>query len=233
MLKVENLAVSLNGNEILKNITFEVKKGEYVCIVGENGGGKSTLIKAVLGEIPVKEGLVEFSKETGKIGYLPQQANISKEFPASCFEVVCSGCVNKMGLRPFYSKKEKAAAKENMERLGILSLAKRPFSVLSGGEKQRVLLARAFCAAENILVLDEPLTALDPVAREELYKIIKELNEEKGVAVLMVSHDIASSAKYASKILHIGKDVRVCGSSQEYIVSELGLHFTGRCCEHV
>ncbi len=233
MLKVKNLSVSLGGVEILKDISFCVNKGDYVCIVGENGGGKSTLIKAILGQTAISGGAVSFAENAGKIGYLSQQGVIQKEFPASCFEVVCSGCVNKLGARPFFSRAEKSLAKETMARLGVLNLGQRPFSVLSGGEAQRVLLARAICAAENLLILDEPLAGLDPLATEELYKIIKSLNEEKGMTVLMVSHDIASSVKYASKILHIGKEVRFFGTSEEYASSELGIHFTGRCCEHV
>lgn len=228
MLEVKNLCVSFNGNDILENISFSVKKGEYISIVGENGSGKSTLIKTILGHLPKKSGTVAFSENVGKIGYLPQQLLI-KNFPASCNEIVLSGCLNALKT-PFYTKKEKMLAEKNMKRLDITHLAKKKFSNLSGGEKQRVLLARAMCAGENMLVLDEPVTGLDPIVTEEMYKAIKKLNEEDGVTVLMVSHDIPQAAKYSSKILHIGKNVRFFGTSEEYVLSEIGIHFTGRCC---
>ena len=152
-----------------------------------------------------------------------------KNFPASCFEVVLSGCLNSLKT-PFYTKKEKQLAMENMKKLDIDFLAKKKFAYLSGGEKQRVLLARAMCAGENMLILDEPVTGLDPIVTEEMYKAIKKLNEEDKVTVLMVSHDIPQASKYSSKIMHIGKTVRFFGTSEEYISSEIGIHFTGRCC---
>ncbi len=228
MLKVKNLCVSLNGTDILENINFSVEKGEYISIVGENGSGKSTLIKAILGQLPKKSGEIIFSEKIGRIGYLPQQMNI-KNFPASCFEVVLSGCIGSMKL-PFYTKTEKQKAMDNMKLLNISDLAKKKFIYLSGGEKQRVLLARAMCAGENMLILDEPVTGLDPLVTEDMYKLIKKLNDEAGVTILMVSHDIPQAAKYSSKILHIGKSVRFFGTSEEYISSEIGIHFTGRCC---
>lgn len=232
MLKVKDLSVSLGGTDILQNISFSVKKGEYVGIVGENGSGKSTLIKTLLGQYPIKNGKVIFLKNAAKIGYLPQQSGI-KNFPASVFEVVLSGCLNSLENKPFFTKKEKALAIKNMERLDILSLKAKSFGVLSGGEKQRVLLARAMCAGEDMLVLDEPVTGLDPIVTESMYKAIKKLNQESGITVITVSHDIPAAAKYCSKILHIGKTVRFFGTSKEYLESEIGIHFTGRCCEYV
>lgn len=228
MLSVENLSVAINGTDILENISFKVNKGEYVSIVGENGSGKSTLVKTILGQVPKKSGTVVFDEFVGRIGYLPQQMQI-KNFPASCFEVVLSGCLGALKT-PFFTKKEKEYALNNMKKLGIEFLAKKKFTYLSGGEKQRVLLARAMCAGENMLILDEPVTGLDPLVTEEMYKIIKKLNEEDNVTVLMVSHDIVQASKYSSKILHIGKTVRFFGTSEEYISSEIGIHFTGRCC---
>lgn len=228
MLSVENLSVAINGTDILENISFKVNKGEYVSIVGENGSGKSTLVKTILGQVPKKSGSVVFDDFVGRIGYLPQQIQI-KNFPASCFEVVLSGCLGALKT-PFFTKKEKEYALNNMKKLGIEFLAKKKFTYLSGGEKQRVLLARAMCAGENMLILDEPVTGLDPLVTEEMYKIIKKLNEEDNVTVLMVSHDIVQASKYSSKILHIGKTVRFFGTSEEYISSEIGIHFTGRCC---
>jgi len=233
ILDVKNLTVMLSGNTVLENISFSVDSGEYVCIVGENGSGKSTLIKAILGQIAKKSGTVEIDKSVGRIGYLPQQNTVRQNFPASCGEVVLSGCLNGMGIHPFYTKKEKNEARENMRLLGIDNLFNMPFEALSGGQKQRVLLARALCATENLILLDEPVTGLDPIVTEDMYKLIKKLNDEKNLTVLMVSHDIPKSSKYATRILHIGKTVRFFGNTEDYLSSELGIHFSGRCCEHV
>ncbi len=233
ILEIKNLSVALSGSVILENISFSVNRGDYICIVGENGSGKSTLIKAVLGQIPLKCGTVTFAENIGRIGYLPQQSTLRGDFPASCGEVVLSGCLNGLGLRPFYGKREKETARENMRRLGIAELRDKPFSTLSGGQKQRVLLARALCASENLILLDEPVTGLDPIVTEDMYGLIRDMNEHDGITVLMVSHDIPAAAKYASEILHIGKTVRFFGKTADYMNSELGIHFTGRCCEHV
>ncbi|MBR6765759.1 MAG: ATP-binding cassette domain-containing protein [Clostridia bacterium] len=232
MLDVKELCVSQGGMDILENVSFHVFKGEYISIVGENGSGKSTLIKAVLGQILKKSGTVTFSEEVKRIGYLPQQNKISN-FPASVMEVVLSGCLNRLNGRPFYSKEEKALANEYIERLGIEKLKKRNFLMLSGGERQRALLARAMCAGEDMLVLDEPVTGLDPLVTEDMYRIIGEFNKERKVTVLTVSHDIPAAVRYSEKILHLGKSVRFFGTSEEYVKSEIGIHFTGRCCEHV
>lgn len=234
ILKTENLSVNLGGREILKNISFEVEKGDYICIVGENGSGKSTLIKTLLGLIKPKSGKTEFDKNTGRIGYLPQQTDIKRDFPASVWEVVLSGCLNSLKARLFYSKSDKARAEDIMRRLGIFDIRFQRFASLSGGQRQRVLLARAVCASENLILLDEPVTGLDPLVTDELYHLISDLNKEKGITVITVSHDIAASVKYASKILHLGKgEIRFYGKTGDYVNSEIGVHFTGRCCEHV
>ena len=234
ILKTENLSVNFGGREILKNISFEVEKGDYICIVGENGSGKSTLIKTLLGLIKPKSGKTEFDKNTGRIGYLPQQTDIKRDFPASVWEVVLSGCLNSLKTRLFYSESDKARAEDIMRRLGISDIRFQRFASLSGGQRQRVLLARAVCASENLILLDEPVTGLDPLVTDELYHLISDLNKEKGITVITVSHDIAASVKYASKILHLGKgEIRFYGKTGDYVNSEIGVHFTGRCCEHV
>lgn len=231
MLKVENLSVALGGTTVLENISFSVQKGEYVCIVGENGGGKSTLLRAILGQVPKTGGTVSLT--AGRIGYLPQQSTAGADFPASVREVVLSGCAGALGLRPFYGKAEKEKAERVMKRLGVRDWQNRSFSRLSGGQKQRVLLARALCAGENLLFLDEPVTGLDPLVTQELYHLIDEAHREEGWTVLMVSHDVKTAVTVADKILHLGKTVRFFGTREAYLASELGIHFTGRCCEHV
>lgn len=232
IIGAENLTVSLGGREILKDVTFQAEKGDYICVVGENGSGKSTLIKTLLGLIKPQKGKV--TTKVTRVGYLPQQSTIQRDFPASSEETVLSGCLNGLGKRLFYSKEDKKRADEIIKRLGIEEIRTRRFSDLSGGQKQRVLLARAVCASENLILLDEPVTGLDPIVTEELYRLIYDLNKEKNVTVITVSHDVRTSVKYASKILHLenGK-VRFYGTSNEYLNSEIGVHFTGRCCEHV
>ena len=205
-LSCRDLTLGYDGSIVFTGLSFSVNTGEYLCIVGDNGSGKSTLMKAILGlKLPLKgdiargDGLL-----ANEIGYMPQQTAIQKDFPASVREVVRSGCLNRCGVRPFYSIHEKMIADFNMERLGIIFLAKKCYKELSGGQQQRVLLARALCATQKIVLLDEPAAGLDPSASLEMYTLIKELNEN-GTTIVMISHDIAASIKYASHILHIGR----------------------------
>ena len=166
----QNLCVGYDGKPVLQDLNFEVFAGDYILIVGENGSGKSTLMKTILnlqspisGRIITGDGL-----KKNEIGYLPQQNIIQKDFPASVMEIVLSGCQGRCGLRPFYSKREKNLALEAMEKIHITQLSKRCFSELSGGQKQRVLLARALCATQKMLLLDEPVSGLDPKATAEM-----------------------------------------------------------------
>lgn len=205
LLSCRNLFLGYEGKTIVSDLSFAVNAGEYLCIVGENGSGKSTLMKALLGLKAPIGGQIEMGDgmKAAEIGYLPQQTAVQRDFPASVQEVVRSGCLNRMGLRPFYNKRERQTAEENMEKLGILPLAKRCYRELSGGQQQRVLLARALCAAGKLLLLDEPVSGLDPKAAAEMYHLIQNLNES-GITVVMISHDMEASVKYASHILHIG-----------------------------
>ena len=198
----EKLCLGYGGKTIVENLCFSVNKGDYIYIMGENGSGKTTLIKSILKLIAPIEGKLEISSK--RVGYLPQQVNILNDFPASVKEIILSGTING-GFRPFYTKKEKKIAETNMKKLKIEKLTNCSFSSLSGGQKQKVLLARALCAAEDMLVLDEPTNGLDPEAAKEMYNIIKELNKS-GITVLLVSHDVSSAVKYATHILEIGNN---------------------------
>ena len=202
LIKTENLSLSYENMTVIEQLTFEVNAGEYLCILGENGSGKSTLIKALLGLKKPNAGSIVFGDGLlqKEIGYLPQQTNAQRDFPASVFEVVISGCLNARGIRPFYSAKERSSAYENMERLGISELKNRSYRELSGGQQQRVLLARALCATKKLLLLDEPVSGLDPMVTAELYGLIREINKS-GVTVIMVTHDISAAMKYASHVL--------------------------------
>ena len=222
----DNLSVGYDGETVAQGISFTVCAGDYLCIVGENGSGKSTLMKTLLKLTPPIAGKITYSDDlrTG-IGYLPQQTQIQRDFPASVQEIVISGCQARKGLRPFYNAEEKALAKAQMERMGIGHLAKHCYRELSGGQQQRVLLARALCAANKILLLDEPVTGLDPVVTAELYALIRSLHRE-GVTILMISHDIDAALQDATKILHIGNKI-FFGSREEYLQSSIGESFSG------
>ena len=224
LINVNGVSLGYEGKPIVTDLNFRVNKGDYLCIVGENGSGKSTLMKTLLGQKNVLSGKIEFSDglRQNEIGYLPQQTQVQKDFPASVREVVMSGCLNSSGLSPFYSKSQKKQAAEIMEKLGITELAKKCYRELSGGQQQRVLLARALCATKKLLVLDEPVAGLDPVVTKNLYRLIAEINKE-GITVIMVSHDIHAAIEFASHILHIGNKPLFFGTKEEYKNSD-GCH---------
>ncbi len=228
LLTIQNLSLGYDARVILSDLNFSVNKGDYLCIVGENGSGKSTLMKTLLhlqetvsGQILIGDGL-----KANEIGYLPQQTAVQRDFPASVQEIVLSGFQGRCGLRPFYTQEEKKQAEQNMERMGILKFAKRCYRELSGGQQQRVLLARALCATRKVLLLDEPVSGLDPKVTTDMYELIANLNKE-GITIIMISHDIAAAVQYASHILHIGNKV-FFGTKEEYLQSEAGRFFLGQ-----
>ena len=231
LLTVENLTLGYNSTPILSGLSFTVEEGDYLCIVGENGSGKSTLMKTLLhlqkplgGSIVFDDGLKQ-----NEIGYLPQQTDIQKDFPASVYEIVLSGCQSRLGWRLFYSKEDKALAKRNMERMDVLSLAKRSFRDLSGGQQQRVLLARALCSTKKVLLLDEPISGLDPKVTSEMYELISKLNKE-GITIIVISHDIGAALTYSKHILHLGKET-FFGTKKDYLSSSLGQLFANQSKE--
>ncbi len=228
-ISARNVSMSYEKKLVLQEVCFDVEEGDYLCIVGENGSGKTTLMKGLLGLMPLRSGTIEFGEgvKGSQIGYLPQQTVIQKDFPASVFEVVLSGCLNRIGGKPFYSGHEKRRALKNLEIMGIGNLRYRSYRSLSGGQQQRVLLARALCAAEKVLLLDEPAAGLDPIVTAELYQIIKELNGT-GVTVIMISHDVKAAVANADKILHIGGTTEFFGATEAYLNSEAGRRFLGR-----
>lgn len=208
-LTCQNLCVGYDGKSVLQDLNFEVFAGGYLCIVGENGSGKSTLMKTILGLQPPISGriLTGDGLRKNEIGYLPQQTVIQKDFPTSVREIVLSGCQGRCGSRPFYNKEEKKLAADAMEKMQITPLAKRCYRTLSGGQQQRVLLSRALCATRKMLLLDEPVSGLDPKVTAEMYTLIHRLNDEDGITVVMISHDLNAALQYASHILHIGHTV--------------------------
>ena len=208
-LTCQKLCVGYDGKSVLQDLNFEVFAGDYLCIVGENGSGKSTLMKTILGlQMPISGRILTGDGlRKNEIGYLPQQTVVQKDFPASVREIVLSGCQGRCGSRPFYNREEKKLAADAMEKMQIAPLAKRCYRTLSGGQQQRVLLARALCATQKMLLLDEPVSGLDPKVTAEMYALIQKLNYEDGITVVMISHDLSAALQYASHILHIGDKV--------------------------
>ena len=224
------VSMAYEGRTVLSGIDFSVNTGDYLGIIGENGAGKSTLIKGLLGMKKISGGemITDAGLSPRDIGYLPQQTPVQKDFPASVWEVVLSGRLNRCGMYPFYRKSDKEDAEEKMEMLGIADLKKRCYRDLSGGQQQRVLLARALCATGKLLLLDEPVTGLDPIMTGELYHIFKDCIEKYGVTVIMVSHDIRGTLGQANRILHLsGGTQHFFGTTEEYLRSPVGQRFAG------
>lgn len=224
LIDIKNVTMGYEGTPVLKDLSFSVNEGDYICIVGENGSGKTTLMKGILGLNPPQKGEIVYNNLSKKdIGYLPQKKNIQKNFPASVMEVVMSGCVNN-GFHIIHSKEDKRTALKNLEMVNMSDMVKKSFSQLSGGQQQRVLLARALCATEAVIVLDEPVTGLDPIATQDMYSLIRNINK-KGITVIMVTHDINSAVRHASHILHISQNASFFGTAHQYIHSDLGKDF--------
>ncbi len=224
----KDLSFAYDGETVLSDINFSIDAGAYLCIVGENGSGKSTLMRGILGlKHPSKGEIIFDDLKPTEIGYLPQQTQIQRDFPASVSEVVLSGRLNSMRGRLFCNAEDKAAAAANMERLGIDDIADRCYLELSGGQQQRVLLARAMCATKKLLLLDEPVTGLDPVAANEMYNLIKLVNLCDNTSVIMISHDIHAAVRYATHILHLGHSQLFFGTTEQYRESDLARRFVG------
>lgn len=225
LIEIKNAYMGYEGKTVLSDINIKIDEGDYVCIVGENGSGKTTLMKCLLGLLAVQSGSVLYGcgLKQNEIGYLPQQTILQKDFPASVSEVVLSGCLNKKHTL-FYSREQKETAAKNMELTGVYSLRKMCFRELSGGQKQRALLARALCATHKLLILDEPVTGLDPKAATEMYALIKKLNKS-GITIIMVSHDVTSAVNNASKILHLSGKNYFYGTAHQYLHSDVGKKF--------
>ena len=220
----ENASLGYDGKPIVTGLSFTVNAGDYLCIVGENGSGKSTLMKTILNLTPPLAGSIRMEglKPT-QIGYLPQQTQVQRDFPASVLEIVLSGFQGQRGWRPFYTKEEKLAALRQLRRLGLEGFQRRCYRELSGGQQQRVLLARALCATQKCLLLDEPISGLDPKAAAQMYEIIQQLHRE-GITIIMISHDVGVALADATHILHIGKHL-FFGTKEGYLHSGIGRAF--------
>ena len=214
----KDLSLGYDGVAVCEGLNFSIEKGDYLCIVGENGSGKTTLMKALLSLKAPLSGKIEFGDGVSgrDVGYLPQQSELRKDFPASVREVVTSGCTSRLGKRFFMGKAERLEAEQNMKMMRVYDLADKSYSTLSGGQMQRVLLARALCAANKILVLDEPVSGLDPAAAADMYSTIHHLNKHTGITIIMVTHDIENALRDATSVLKIGKTPTYYSSAEEY-----------------
>lgn len=227
---VRNASISYNGKRAVNDVSFTLEHGDYMAIVGENGSGKSTLIKGIVGINRLEAGTVSFGNKKTQIGYLPQTTMLRRDFPASVNEVVISGRTAGLGVLPFFTSLDKRIAARYMEDLDITRLAKRPYNSLSGGEQRRVLLARAFCSADDLLVLDEPTAGLDPLIASELYRLLRMFHKETMATIIMVSHDVGAAVENAGKILHMEHGIKFFGNPGEYRDCDLGKTFLG--CFH-
>lgn len=222
LLECKNLCISIEGRQIINNVSFTVEENDFICVVGENGTGKTTLTNAILGLVPITGGDIELHGMTkSDIGYLPQKLKVESNFPASVQEIIMSGFVGKSFLRPFYTKTQKCKANDSIKLLSIEDLRHRSYLELSGGQQQRVLLARAICAAEKLVLLDEPVTGLDASSSDNFYKLIKHLNAHHGMAVVMVSHDVKRAVEFCNKVLHLGTGSYFFGKAEEYVNTDL------------
>ena len=231
-IECRDLTLAYEGVTVAEGLRFSVSAGEYLCIVGENGSGKSTLVRCLLGLKNPASGSVLYGDGLTKreIGYLPQQTDVQRDFPASVREIVLSGCIGRGG-GLFYTAAQKQSAAAAMDRLGIGQLAGRCFRELSGGQQQRVRLCRALCAASKLLILDEPTTGLDPIAGAEFYALIEKLNREDGMTVIMVSHDTGAPLRSATHVLHLKHTMLFFGTRRDYLASPAGKRFLGGCAD--
>ena len=218
LITLRDVTIAFEGVPAVEHVSYQVNRGDYMVLIGENGSGKSTLMRAMLGLVHPCAGTVRYGDglKRNQIGYLPQQTAVQRDFPASVEEVVLSGCINQLGSRFFYGKNLQRKAHEKMALLDIENLSEKPYRTLSGGQQQRVLLARELCATDALLLLDEPVTGLDPGSTQDLYGLIRRLNREHGVSIVMVSHDLHGSMADANKVLVVDRGVSFCGSIEEY-----------------
>lgn len=223
IIEVNKLSLGYEKKVVLNNINFKLEEGDFLCVVGPNGSGKSTLIKGILGLIKPINGKVLYNGiKQNSIGYMPQETKVDANFPASVFEIVLSGTLNQLGLKPFYTKKEKEKASKSLKILKIENLKEKSFTDLSGGQRQKVLLARSLCTASKLLILDEPSNNLDSKSKKELYQTVIDLNKNQNMTVIMITHDLDHNNLLGNKILSLREEKIFFGTTDEFVRSVHG-----------
>ena len=218
LIEIRNLSLGYDKDIILKHVNLDIEENDFICIVGPNGSGKSTLVKGILGLIKPIKGKVKYNGlKQNFIGYMPQETKVDANFPASVFEIVLSGTLNSEKYKMFYTKSQKETAMNNMKLLGIEKLKNKSFCDLSGGQRQKVLLARSLSATTKLLILDEPSNNLDSKSKSELYKTIIDLNKNHGITVIMITHDLDHDNLIGNKILSLRENDIFFGSVDEFI----------------
>ena len=227
LIVCRDVSLGYEGQTVLSHLDLIIRDGDYLCIVGDNGSGKSTLLRGLLGLLAPQAGEILRAPELerGAVGYLPQQTRAQRDFPATVFEVALSGCLNQKGSRFFYTRAQKSQALMNLGNLGVLEWNDKCYRELTGGQQQPVLLARALCAAGRLLILDEPITGLDPAAAQDLYKTLDYLNRTEHMAIVMVTHDLAPALRSAKTVFHIGQRGTFLGTVADYLASPQGRRF--------
>jgi len=241
LVNIEGLWVRYNAAEVLRKVSFKVSAGDYVGIVGPNGSGKSTLIKAALGLVGGERGnitlfgtpLASFT-EWRRIGYLPQRLRFfNPNFPATVEEIVGLGLLAGKQLPRKLTREDRQAVEKTLEFMGITDLRKRIIGELSGGQQQRVLLARSVVGGPELLILDEPTTALDPETRDKFYTLLRDLNRDQGTTVILVTHDTSSIGTYASRFIYVDKEIIFDGTFDDFCHSTEMTNLFGEFAQHL
>lgn len=243
LIKIKNLFFKYQKTDILENVNLTIKDDDFLAIIGPNGGGKSTLLKLILGLLPLQSGKIEKNIKNSQIGYVPQNTNLNIDFPITALEVVLMGHVSSKKRIFGYSKDEISCALESLNQVGMKDYANKKIGDLSGGQRQRVFIARALCSNPKIMLLDEPTASIDVQGQQEIYELLKELN--KSICIVVVSHDLSILLNYAKNVAHINRSL-VYHSLDEVqknvtladdhlceveLLSALGK--TQMCCNHV
>lgn len=237
IIKVDNLKVSYNEQPVLQDLSFAVSAGDYLGLAGPNGAGKTTLVKTLLSLTPIQSGEVELFgqkiqdfSQWDKLAYLPQKHQFNPLFPASVLEVVMSGVIAPQLL----AKAElKERAQHLLQELAMAEMADKLFSRLSGGQQQRVLLARALIRQPQLLILDEPTTALDPLVREKFFNLLSKANKEQGMTIIMVTHDTSDIGRYAQSLLYLDQRLIFVGPFADFCHSVKMKEYFGNFAQHL
>jgi zinc transport system ATP-binding protein len=241
VLSVRDLSISYNSIEALSGLSFDVTAGDYVGLVGPNGSGKSTLVKSILGLVKTSKGsialfghpIVEFP-HWNRVGYVPQKMlSLNPHFPSTVKEIIGLGLISLKKFPRRILKSDEASIGHMLELLNITDIADKLIGELSGGQLQRVFIARALVNKPDLIILDEPTTALDPETRENFFALMRELNRQRNATIILVTHDIGTIGEYASKLLYLDKKVIFYGSFDEFCLSDKMSQYFGQSSQHI